>query len=31
MNSESTPGERLDLASNEKFVKLLVELVSNFD
>ena len=26
-----TPGERLDLASNEKFVKLLVELVSNFD
>lgn len=25
-----TPGEKLDLASNEKFVKLLVEVVSNF-
>lgn len=25
-----TPGERLDLASNEKFVKLLVEVVTNF-
>lgn len=25
-----TPGERLDLASNEKFVKLLVDIVTNF-
>ncbi len=25
-----TPGEKLDLASNEKFVKLLVDIVTNF-
>lgn len=24
------PGEKLDLASNEKFVKLLVDVVTNF-